>query len=95
MSLMGGLASAAYIDLAIRSCPRGLQGTMMILMSSTAYFVALRFGGLLGTDIYDHWGGFTITIIVATAVYALMLPALRLAPKHLTATTDGQASLAA
>ncbi len=93
MSLMGGLASAAYIDLAIRSCPKGLQGTMMILMASTAYFVALRFGDLLGTDIYDHWGGFTMTIIVATAVYALMLPVLWLAPKHITATTDGPASL--
>ena len=94
MSLMGGLASAAYIDLAIRSCPKGLQGTMMILMASTAYFVALRFGDLLGTDIYDHWGGFTMTIIVATGVYALMLPVLWLAPKHITATTDGQAALA-
>ncbi|HEX2815568.1 MAG TPA: MFS transporter [Phenylobacterium sp.] len=95
MSLMGGLASAAYIDLAIRSCPKGLQGTMMILMASTAYFVALRFGDLLGTDIYDHWGGFTMTIVVATAVYALMLPTLLLAPRHITATTDGEASLAA
>lgn len=94
MSLMGGLASAAYIDLAIRSCPKGLQGTMMILMASTAYFVALRFGDLLGTDIYDHWGGFTMTIVAATAVYALMLPVLWLAPKHITATTDGQAALA-
>lgn len=90
MSLMGGLASAAYIDLAIRSCPKGLQGTMMILMASTAYFVALRFGDLLGTDIYDHWGGFTMTIVAATLVYALMLPVLWLAPKHITATTDGE-----
>jgi hypothetical protein len=87
---MGGLASAAYIDLAIRSCPKGLQGTMMILMASTAYFVALRFGDLLGTDIYDHWGGFTMTIVAATVVYALMLPVLLLAPKRITATTDGQ-----
>jgi MFS family permease len=90
LSLMGGLASAAYIDLAIRSCPKGLQGTMMILMASTAYFVALRFGDLLGTDIYDHWGGFTMTIAAATVVYALMLPVLLLAPKRITATTDGQ-----
>ncbi len=94
MSLMGGMASAAYIDLAIRSCPKGLQGTMMILMASTAYFVALRFGDLLGTDIYDHWGGFTMTIVAATVVYALMLPVLALAPKAITATTDGEAALA-
>ena len=94
MSLMGGLASAAYIDLAIRSCPKGLQGTMMILMSSTAYFVAMRFGDLLGTDIYDHRGGFTMTIVASTIVYALMLPVLALAPKAITATTDGQPALA-
>lgn len=90
LSLMGGLGSAAYIDLAIRSCPRGLQGTMMILMASTAYFVALRFGDLLGTDIYDHHGGFVMTIVAATVVYALMLPVLWLAPKHITSTMDGQ-----
>jgi hypothetical protein len=34
----------------------------------------LRFS--LGTDIYDHHGGFVMTIIAATVVYALMLPVL-------------------
>ena len=95
LSLMGGMASAAYVDLAIRSCPRGLQGTMMILMASTAYFIALRFGDLLGTDIYDHHGGFAMTIVAATVVYALMLPTLWLAPRSITATTDGQAGASA
>ena len=92
---MGGMASAAYVDLAIRSCPRGLQGTMMILMASTAYFIALRFGDLLGTDIYDHHGGFAMTIVAAPVVYALMLPTLWLAPRSITATTDGQAGASA
>ena len=36
-----------------------------------------------------------MTIVVATVVYALMLPVLWLAPKHITATTDGQALAAA
>ncbi len=92
MSLMGGLASAAFIDLAIRSCPRGLQGTMMMLVSTTAYFVALRFGDLWGTDLYEHRGGFVTTVIASTAVYALMLPVLLLVPRRLSRSTDGQPS---
>jgi MFS family permease len=91
MSLMGGFASAAYIDLAIRSCPKGLQGTMMMLVGGTAYFVALRLGDVFGTDIYDHHGGFVMTVVASTIVYALMLPVLLLAPRRLTSTTDGQA----
>ena len=91
MSLMGGFASAAYIDLAIRSCPKGLQGTMMMLVGGTAYFVALRLGDVLGTDIYDHHGGFVMTVVASTVVYALMLPVLLLAPRRLTSTTDGEA----
>jgi MFS family permease len=91
MSLMGGFASAAYIDLAIRACPKGLQGTMMMLVTTTAYFVALRLGDVFGTDLYDHHGGFTMTVVASTVVYALMLPVLFLAPRRLTASTDGEA----
>jgi MFS family permease len=91
MSLMGGFASAAYIDLAIRSCPKGLQGAMMMLVGGTAYYVALRLGDLFGTEIYDRHGGFVMTVVASTAVYALMLPVLLLAPRRLTSTTDGQA----
>ena len=32
IGLMGGIATAAYIDLAMRSCPPGLQGTLMMLV---------------------------------------------------------------
>lgn len=91
MSLMGSLATAAFYDLAIRSCPKGLQGTMMMLVSSSAYYVALRFGDLWGTALFEQKGGFMLTIIVTTVVYALMLPVLLLVPRHLTSTTDGQA----
>jgi MFS family permease len=90
MGLMGGLPTAAYYDLAIRSCPKGLQGTMMMLIASTAYYVALRFGDLWGTALYEQKGGFVLTVTVTTVVYALMLPVLLLVPKRLTATTDGQ-----
>ena len=91
MSLMGSIASAAFFDLAIRSCPKGLEGAMMMLVGGTAYFVALRVGDLWGTDLYEHQGGFVATVIASTAVYGLMLPVLLLAPKHLTSTMDGEA----
>jgi len=94
IGLMGGVATAAYMDLLIRSCPRGLQGTTL-MMSGSLYFIASRFGDLLGTALYDHYGGFTVCVIATTVVYALILPALCLVPRDLTATADGQAPEAA
>jgi Na+/melibiose symporter-like transporter len=91
IGLMGGVATAAYLDLLIRSCPRGLQGTTL-MMSGSLFFVASRFGDVLGTYLYDHYGGFTVCVIAITVVYALILPALLLVPKHLIATADGEAA---
>src|SRR5579863_7855361 len=90
IGLMGGVSSAAYIDLIIRSCPTGLQGTTL-MMSSSLYFVVSRFGDVLGTTLYDHYGGFTVCVVAITLVYALILPTLLLVPKSLIATADGQA----
>ncbi len=89
IGLMGGVATAAYLDLIIRSCPQGLQGTTL-MMSSSLFFIASRFGDVLGTNLYDHYGGFSVCVIAITVVYALILPTLLLVPHHLTATTDGQ-----
>ena len=89
MGLMGGIATAAYLDLIIRSCPEGLQGT--ILMTSTALSVIVsRFGDVLGTALYQYYGGFTICVVAITAVYALILPVLMSVPKDLVVTADGQ-----
>jgi len=90
IGLMGGVASAAYIDLIIRSCPRALQGTMLML-SSALYFIAARFGDVLGTILYDRYGGFGVCVVAITVVYALILPVLLLAPKRLIASRDGEA----
>jgi MFS family permease len=90
IGLMGGVATAAYLDLLIRSCPPGLQGTLLMASNAAYYFVS-RVGDRLGTELYDHWGGFPICVLAITVVYALILPALWLVPKHLTATTDGEA----
>ena len=89
IGLMGGVATAAYLDLIIRSCPRGLQGTTL-MMSGGLYFIASRFGDVLGTNLYDYYGGFAACVIAITVVYALILPTLLLVPKRLIATADGQ-----
>lgn len=91
IGLMGGIATGAYLDLIIRSCPAGLQGTTLML-SSSLYFVVSRFGDVLGTHLYDYFGGFNVCVIAITAVYAMILPALLLVPGHLIATADGEAA---
>ena len=91
IGLMGGVATAAYLDLIIRSCPRGLQGTTL-MMSGGLYFIASRFGDVLGTILYDHYGGFAVCVIAITVVYALILPTLLLVPKGLIAYADGESS---
>jgi hypothetical protein len=90
MGLMGGISSAAYIDLLIRSCPRALQGTTLMI-SNTLLFLVTRFGDLLGTALYDRFSDFTVCVIAITLVYALILPTLLLVPKQLTASADGEA----
>jgi hypothetical protein len=89
IGLMGGVATGAYMDLIIRSCPRGLQGTTL-MMSGSLYFIVSRFGDVLGTNLYDHYGGFTVCVVAITIVYALILPTLLLVPKQLIATPDGE-----
>ena len=47
IGMLGGVATAAYYDLAMRSCPPGLQGTLMMLVDGV-YALAARGGDLLG-----------------------------------------------
>ncbi len=94
MGLLGGVATAAYLDLIIRSSPPGLQGTTLMLATSLNA-IAVRFGDVLGTNLYDHQGGFFACVVAITVVYALILPTLLLVPKDLVATADGQAPLPA
>jgi len=89
IGLMGGVASAAYLDLMIRSCPSGLQGTLM-MMSAALYAIVGGLGNVLGTNLYDYFGGFAVCVIAITVVYALILPVLLLVPKRLIDTADGQ-----
>ena len=91
MGMIGGIAQAALMDLAIRSCPAKLQGTMMLLITMSIYYIAQRFGDVFGANIYDHHGGFMPTVWITIAIYALILPVILLVPKRLIATRDGEA----
>jgi hypothetical protein len=93
IGLMGGAATAAYYDLAMRSCPPGLQGTLMLMVDGV-YWLCQRGGDWLGSKIYDSdpKNGFTYCVIAITVVYALILPCIKLAPKHIVATADGERS---
>jgi hypothetical protein len=69
MGLMGGLGNAALIDLAMRSCPPGLQGTLMMLIAS-AHMFARRGRNVPRSWIYglSRDNGFLYCVIVTTAV---------------------------
>jgi Na+/melibiose symporter-like transporter len=93
IGLMGGLASAAYFDLAMRSCPPGLQGTLMMFVDGLLVLSA-RGGDILGTKIYDSdkTNGFLYCVGATTFVYLLILPMILLVPRELVSTRDGEAN---
>ena len=91
MGLIGGIAQAALVDLTIRSCPKGLQGTLMMLIVAI-FWVATKFGDLFGTWVYDNHGGFVGAVWVTVVVYALILPVLLMVPRRLIDTRDGEAA---
>jgi hypothetical protein len=61
------------------------------MMSVGLNWVASRFGDVLGTRLYDHYGGFTACVIAITVVYGLILPVVLLVPRQLIATADEEA----
>ncbi len=93
IGMMGGIAAGAYYDLAMRSCPPGLQGALMMMVDGM-YMLSYRGGDILGARIYasspEH--GFLYCALATTAVYALILPVILLIPKDLIATMDGEAN---
>jgi MFS family permease len=90
---MGGIVAAAIFDLAMRSCPPGMQGTLMMMVEA-GNLLSTRGGDLLGSWIYgtSPTHGFLYCVIAITVVYALMLPVMRLIPPELLATADGEAN---
>ncbi|MGB8363878.1 MAG: MFS transporter [Rhizomicrobium sp.] len=93
IGMMGGIFSVAIYDLTMRSCPPGLQGTLMMMVDGVN-MLSYRGGDLLGSRIYESSPahGFLYCVIATTAVYALILPVILLIPKELIVTSDGQAN---
>jgi MFS family permease len=87
--LSGGFATAAYLDLIMRSCPKGLEGTAMMVAQTSTFALAGSSGNLLGSWIYSM-GGFTWAVIITALATALIVPVLRAVPPELTATRDGE-----
>lgn len=86
IGMMGAIANAAYLDLIIRACPAGLQGTMLML-AGALYYVADRFGDVIGIALYAR-GGFPACVALIVLAYALIIPMLRLIPNDLILYTD-------
>jgi Na+/melibiose symporter-like transporter len=89
IGLMGGIATAAYLALIIRSCPHGLQGTTL-MMSGGLYYISSRFGDVLGTHLYESQGGFYVCVLLTTLCYVLILPVLWLVPREYVDSADGE-----
>jgi hypothetical protein len=89
MGLLGGVATAAYVDLIIRSCPRSLQGTTLMMATSLSA-IAAQSGDVLGADLFDYYGGFGVCVIAVTIVYGLIIPVLLFVPQRLIVTAEGE-----
>ena len=87
--LFGGFATAAYIDLIMRACPKGLEGSAMMLANTSMFAIAGNAGNLLGSWIYSK-GGFASAVIITTLATALIVPLLPTIPPHLISTRDGE-----
>jgi hypothetical protein len=53
MGALGGMGGAAFFDLIIRSCPKGLQGSML-MAAAGALAIDGQLGNLLGATLYEH-----------------------------------------
>ncbi len=96
MGLMGGIATCAFVDLTMRSCPAGLQGTLMMMVEGVG-LLSLRASDAFGSAVYDAnpHNGFVYCVVATTLVYALILPTLLLIPKDVIDRSEEEASAAA
>jgi predicted MFS family arabinose efflux permease len=88
--IFGGFPTSVYVDLIIRSCPKGLEGTAMMLAVTTALTVATNSGNLLGSWIFAR-GGFASAVIITTLASAAIIPVLWWVPRNVTSTREGEA----
>jgi len=86
-----GFAFTTFWDLAMRSSPPGLQGTLMMMVAGI-YELAYRGGDWVGAAIYASSAerGFLYCVLAGTATSLLMIPLLFMIPRALIATADGE-----
>ena len=91
IGLLGGLANVAVLDITIRACPHGLQGTLMMIVSSV-YPLSSRVGDVFGSWVFglSPKYGFQYCVVAITLTYALMLPLIPFLPKGMVTTADGE-----
>ena len=91
IGLLGGLGNVAVVDIAIRACPPGLQGTLMMIVMSL-YPLSSRVGDVFGSWLFglSPTHGFQYCVLAITITYALVLPLIPLLPKQMIATKDGE-----
>jgi hypothetical protein len=82
LALSGGFAQCAIYDLLLRACPKGLEGTGMML-ADTAFWVSWKLGDVFGSWLYDR-GGIAPTVWASTIVYACAFLVLPFIPRAVT-----------
>jgi len=87
--LVGGLGNVAFMDLIIRSCPRGLEGTG-VMLSTAAFRFAWSLGDIFGSWVYAR-GGFSTAMFVTAISTGLIFPIIWwTVPPTITATREGE-----
>lgn len=91
MGAFAAIGWCAICDLAIRSCPRGLQGTLMLL-TSAAGVLGYRFSDVLGARLYDlaPTSGFSLGIAISICSSLICLPVALLVPRDVMEIREGR-----
>jgi MFS family permease len=90
MGACAAIGWCAICDLAIRSCPQGLQGTLMLL-TAAAGTLGFRFSDVLGARLYDlvPTSGFALGIGISFISSLLCLPVVLLVPREVMEIREG------
>jgi len=91
MGLVSGAAYATLYDVAMRACPPGLHGTLM-MAATGANNLGWRAGDTFGVWLYQAGGtnGFVWCCVATAATSVLSALAMSVLPTQLRATADGQ-----
>lgn len=90
MGAFAAIGWCALCDLAIRSCPPGLQGALMLLVAAGG-ILGTRFSDVVGARLYDiaPTSGFALGIGLTVVVNLLCLPVILLVPRSVMEIREG------